>query len=263
MNHDTSTDGKAVIDFGQAKTRLLINIYNWRVSYLDEIIYLALADITTCFQFPRISANVTGAFGFIAKDLYFVSSSHVFGSNTLASSWEPLRRAIQSMISVYSRRNDLVQKHRDLLDMLKWDNPTLHELLIKAYPCKVNQGIQVGSEFTANIYVDDILGAAAFKENMNMLLAARIEPIFTVCGRPDMTVCQCPLSLLEKWHELIVGPKQIVLGLVVDMSKMTVGITDEYLDQVWLLLRPILSAYQNFSRFSSSLLKIGLILPFG
>ncbi len=91
LNHKTSTVGKAVIDFGQAKTRLLINIYNWCMSYPDEIIYLALADITACFQFPRISANVTGAFGFLAKELYFVSTSHVFGSNTLASSWEPCR----------------------------------------------------------------------------------------------------------------------------------------------------------------------------
>jgi hypothetical protein len=50
-----------------------------------------------------------------------------------------------------------------------------------------------------------------------------------------MAVCQCPLSF-EKWHELIVGPKQIIFGLVIDTSKMTVGITDEYLDQVRLLL---------------------------
>jgi hypothetical protein len=42
-------DGKAVINFGQAKTRLLINICNWCVSYPEEIIYLALADITTFF----------------------------------------------------------------------------------------------------------------------------------------------------------------------------------------------------------------------
>jgi hypothetical protein len=139
------------------------------------------------------------------------------------------------MILVYSKRNDLVKKHQVLLDMPKWDSPTLQELLIKAYPCKVNQGIQVGSKLTVNIYVDDILGTAAFKENMIRLLAAIIEAIFTVCGRPDMAVCQCPLSL-EKWHELIVGPKQIILGLVADTSKMTVGITDKYLDQVRLLL---------------------------
>jgi hypothetical protein len=79
------------------------------------------------------------------------------------------------------------------------------------------------------------LAPPLFKENMIRLLAAIIKAIFTVCRRPDMAVRQCPLSL-EKWLELIVGPKQIVLGLVVDMSKMTVGITDEYLDQVRLLL---------------------------
>jgi hypothetical protein len=49
LNHKTSMDGKAVINFGQAKTRLLINIYNWRMSYPNEIIYLALTDITACF----------------------------------------------------------------------------------------------------------------------------------------------------------------------------------------------------------------------
>jgi hypothetical protein len=49
LNHKISTDGKAVINFGQAKTRLLINIYNWRVSFPDKIIYLAFADITACF----------------------------------------------------------------------------------------------------------------------------------------------------------------------------------------------------------------------
>ncbi len=245
LNHKTSTDGKAVINFGQAKTRLLINIYNWRMSYPDEIIYLALADITACFRFPRISADVTGAFGFLAKNLYFVLMSHVFGSNTSASSWEPCRRAIQSMILVYSRRNDLVEKHQVLLDMLKWNSsPALQEVLIKAYPCKVNQGILIGSKLTANIYVDDILGAAAFKENMIRLLAAIIKAIFTVWGKPDMAVRQCPLSL-EKWHELIVGPNYIVLGLVVDTSKMTVGITDEYLDQV----RFLLSQWDRNQRF--------------
>ncbi len=46
LNNETSTDSKAVINFGQAKTRLLINIYNWRVSYPNKTIHLALADIT-------------------------------------------------------------------------------------------------------------------------------------------------------------------------------------------------------------------------
>ncbi len=86
----------------------------------------------------------------------------------------------------------------------------------------------------ANIYVDDLLAVAAFQDNMTRLLAAVIEAIFTVCGIPDTAVWQCPLSL-KKWHELIVGPKQIVLGLVVDTNKMTVGIMNEYIKKVQVL----------------------------
>jgi hypothetical protein len=100
-------DCEAVINFGRVKTNLFININNWQVSYLEEIIHLALANITACFRFPRILADVTGAFGYVAKELYFVSTSHVFGSNTSASLSEALWRAIQKMIMVLFTRGDL------------------------------------------------------------------------------------------------------------------------------------------------------------
>ncbi len=82
VNHVTPMDHKATIDFGTMMTKLLTNIYNWRISFPDEVIYLALANITACFCFPRISADVAGAFSFLAKAFYFVSTSHVFDSNT-------------------------------------------------------------------------------------------------------------------------------------------------------------------------------------
>ena len=88
LNHMMPTDHEAIIDFGRAKRKLLTTIYNWHISYPDEIIYLALGDVITCFCFPRISVDVTGAFGFIAGGLYFILTSHVFSSNTLANSWE-------------------------------------------------------------------------------------------------------------------------------------------------------------------------------
>jgi hypothetical protein len=104
---------------------------------------------------------------------------------------------------------------------------------------KINPGIKeepgIITPLSANIYVDDILAAAAYKKNMERLLATTIQAIFTVCGKPDISVCQCPL-LMEKWLELIVGPKQIVHGLVVDTNKMTVSITKDYIQQVQTLL---------------------------
>jgi hypothetical protein len=107
--------------------------------------------------------------------------------------------------------------------------------LVQAFPCEVNNGVldQIGTIIlmTANIYVDAILAAAAFQDNMLRLLAAIIEAIFPICGTPDIAVHQRPLSL-KKWYNLIVGPRQIILGLVVNMNRMTVGITDEYIDRV-------------------------------
>ncbi len=66
---------------------------------------------------------------------------------------------------------------------------------------------------------------------MIRLLAAIIEAIFLVCSIPDTSVRQCPL-LLEKWDKLTVGPRQILLGLVVDTNSMMVGIMPEYIQQV-------------------------------
>ncbi len=96
----------------------------------------------------------------------------------------------------------------------------------------------------AIIYVDDILGAAAFQCNMLKLLAAIIEAIFLVCGTPNILVRQCPLSL-EKWHKLIVGPRQIILGLVIDMNKMAVGMTNGYIQQC----RGLLNLWDHNQRF--------------
>jgi hypothetical protein len=50
------------------------------------MIYLALANITACFQYPRIYVNMMGAFDFMAKELYFLATIMVFGSNTSANS---------------------------------------------------------------------------------------------------------------------------------------------------------------------------------
>jgi hypothetical protein len=120
LNEYTPTEFEANIDFGHAKMNLLWRIYNLRVGFLREIIFLSLADITACFCFPRVHADLTGAFGFMAKHLYFLATSMVFGLNASASSWEPLRRAIQALIPIFLMRDDLITKHKALLDMLLW-----------------------------------------------------------------------------------------------------------------------------------------------
>ena len=126
----------------------------------------------------------------------------MFGSNPLASSWEAFQRAIQNRITILSQQGDLIEKHKDLLGALCWvEEYSAHTCpnLVRAFPCKINSGVKDpdGNKIpmTANIYVDDILATAAFRENMLKLLAEIIEAIFLVCGEPDIAIRQCLLSL--------------------------------------------------------------------
>jgi hypothetical protein len=63
------------------------------------------------------------------------------------------------------------------------------------------------------------------------LRAATTEAFFSVCREPQIEVRQSPL-LLEKWNEMMVGPIQVVLGLVVDTTKLMIGITQEYCNKL-------------------------------
>jgi hypothetical protein len=61
----------------------------------------------------------------MAEKMYFLATSMVFGSNTSTSSWESFRRAIEALISEYSMRSDLIKKHKNLLDMLVWEDDSI------------------------------------------------------------------------------------------------------------------------------------------
>jgi hypothetical protein len=67
------------------------------------------------------------------------------------------------------------------------------------------------------------------------VLTALIEAIFVIMGRPDMTVQQCPLAM-DKWLELILAPKQRMLGLIIDTNTLTVGIPPDYVKEVFDLI---------------------------
>jgi len=91
LNQITPMDNKAPITFGSTKMKFLIDIYNTRISFPNAPILLGTADIKACFQFPRIHADLTGAFGFIAGGYFFLAIAMVFGSIASASIWEPFR----------------------------------------------------------------------------------------------------------------------------------------------------------------------------
>ena len=123
--------------------------------------------------------------------------------------------------------------------MIGWAELNPNTPITPAVACKINTGIVssdgVKENLHARIYVDDALLLRHSKLQILMKLAALIEAISVVMGKPDTTVQQCPLAM-DKWEELIVGPVQMMLGLVINTYKLTVGIPDTYVCKVLLLL---------------------------
>jgi hypothetical protein len=123
--------------------------------------------------------------------------------------------------------------------MLKWEEIDPSTELTLAFFCTINCGIMDDAEnrmdFLARIYVDDTLMLALDVDHMNMVLAATIKAIFVVMGKPDIDARQCPLAM-DKWIELVIGPKQTMLGLIINTNRLTIPIPDKYLQEVLDLL---------------------------
>ncbi len=71
MNQVTPVAKEAPVTFGHdVKSQIYMDINNTRISYPTATILLGLADVKACFRYPRIHADLTGAFGFVADELY-------------------------------------------------------------------------------------------------------------------------------------------------------------------------------------------------
>jgi hypothetical protein len=226
---------KAPITFGSTKMQFLINIYNKRISFPDVPILLGTANIKACFQFPRIHANLTGAFGFIAGGYFFLAIAMVFGSISSASSWEPFRQAIKALSAVYANRPNFIQKHKKYLDMINWADIDPSVKPTRAVACAINQGVLdnqgVAWPCPARIFVTNSLLLAVSQMLMMMAFAALIEAIFVVMGVPVTAIQHCLLAL-NKWVEMAVGPVQTMLGLNLDTNQLTVAIPSSYVNKV-------------------------------
>ena len=173
----------------------------------------------------------------MADGQYNLATAMVFGSTTSAPAWEPFCRAIEVLLVVYADRPNLVIKHEHYLSMIAWEEPgpMTTVLITQAVPCSINRGTFDAQgnrmKLPARIYVDDALVLALSKCHMKQVLAALIKAIFVIMGRPDTRVRQCPLAM-DKWVELIVSPRQRMLGLIIDTNTLTVGIPPVYVTEV-------------------------------
>ncbi len=123
--------------------------------------------------------------------------------------------------------------------MLKWEEIDPSTKLTPTFSCTINHGFIDDArnriDFPASIYVSDPSMLALEVDHMKMVLTAMIEAIFVVMGKPNVAVRQCPFAMY-KWLEGVIGPKQTMLGLIINTNRLTIAIPVKYLREVLNLL---------------------------
>jgi hypothetical protein len=149
----------------------------------------------------------------------------------------------------YAGRPDLVIMHKYYLDIISWAEHDPTAKITTAFPCLMNKGTLEAhsnrAKLPARIYVDDALMLALSRGHIKQVLAALIEAIFAIMGKPETTVCQCPLAM-DKWLELVIAPKQRMLGLIIDMNNLTVGIPPDYVAEVLNLISTTWHSHRHY-----------------
>ena len=159
----------------------------------------------------------------------------MFGHKTSASTWEPPRRAIEALSEHNYSRPELIEKHKDLLDAVKWaEPPPAGCTFAQAKACANNQGVldPTGAPRPSphHIYVDDNL-MAAISRFMKQTMASGAEGVFDMCGSPNTKYRQSAIQR-SKWDDMEVSHRLVLLGMLFNTREMTVGIPPEFRDEV-------------------------------
>jgi hypothetical protein len=91
--------------------------------------------------------------------------------------------------------SSLVEKHAELLSMIKWDESNINAPKTCVHACEINQGVlDTDSDLlppVGNIYVDDILSAGFLQNYILNLLAATIEAFLQFAENCKLKLDNC------------------------------------------------------------------------
>jgi hypothetical protein len=120
-------------------------LWNLRISYPDQEIYIGDDDATGAFQHVKYNPNLVSLHASLVRNWLFMSAGQTFGDTACPQNWEP--------IAYYARRqhaqflwhqDDAVHRAKQFLpEITTTPDPTTDEVakFTNALPDKINQGV--------------------------------------------------------------------------------------------------------------------------
>ena len=226
----TDTAREPKIRYGTAFERHLIQIWNLRISYPRDEIYLWDDDVTGAFRQGKFNPEIVGAFSFILLTLLIIPCGLQFGCTFSPANFEPLAHAREQLAETLGDDASLLETHKNLLDMVQFDDPPGSDIkFTTAAPCSRHTGVfkPDGTRHNTkhNMFVDDNL-MAEVRLFMRLAIVASIEALYRIFGRPQTEFRKSPLSM-EKFVRAKCSHEKVQLGKRLNTRTMRVSMTPE------------------------------------
>ena len=231
INDWTSTKTEPPVNFATAFANYLRWIYNARITYPREELYLGDDDISGAFRHQKYHPNLVGMHACVVAGFLSCATGMTFGDNTSSANFDPIAEARKELARYLWSQPDTIARASTHLPAIELANPPTSaevDCFVRAEADSANTGIldslghrlppQFDHHVDDNIYCD----VAA---HMAQTVSASALALWHVLGFPNPSQGPNPLSL-EKFDGRYTHQRK-TLGHLIDSRTLTVSVTPE------------------------------------
>ena len=234
INDWTNKDNEPPLSFPTALNAFAEFIWNLRISYPKEEIYLGDDDICGFFRHGKYNPQLVAMHSFIIRNSLFMHTGQTFGDNTSVHNSEPMAQARQQRAQFLWHEPNIVQKAKQYLPEITLSpSPSQAEaaLFAQASSDKKYKGVfdETGNRLPPPFqhYIDDN-PYADVRENVPRMVSASILALYDVLGYPDPL--RGPDAISRDKLVTVYNWTRVFLGFLFNSRKMTMGLTSDRTD---------------------------------
>ena len=244
INDWTSKKTEPKLIFAGAFVATLTWLWNLRIEYPEEDIYVCDDDASNAFKQVKYPPNLAGLHCKVVDGTLFVDTGQTFGDATSPSNWEPIAICRSQHAQALWHQTDTIERALPLLPPIRHQEPpTMDEVktFVKANRDSFNTGVrdEHGNRKPPPYrhHVDDNL-YGDIAQHLERTVCASALAIYDILGYPDGR--QVEALSLEKLDTMY-RPQRTVVGYRLDTRAMTVSLTQYKRDQTALVIDPWLT----------------------
>jgi hypothetical protein len=244
INDWTSKDNEPKLIFAGAFVANLTWIWNLRITYPYQDIYVCDDDVTNAFKQAKYPPNLAGMHCKIINGILYVDTAQTFGDNTSPANWEPIAICRSQHARALWHRHDTIARAVPLLPKIEHQEPATKEEVsrfAKANRDSQNTGVlDADGKRQAPPYrhhVDDNLYAEV-AQFLERTVCASALALYEILGFPDGR--QVGALSMEKLDTMY-RPERTAVGYHVNTRDMTVCLLQYKRDQSAEVIEPWLT----------------------